>query len=179
MSGSRRCGLVAATTFIVLVVSVAGCGNSSDGEPIVEPAPRLTFHPCDGFGPDALAAAGINGKEPKRFEDREEPYQSWACSYRSDNPYFSLLVSSNGKSLSKTESDARLTLVEEVEVGGHRSLLHDFPGGLQCVASVEIDPGVLEVMVGYKQGDLETAEQACPLALKVAQDLAPYFPDHL
>lgn len=173
-------GAVAVAVAVLSVsVSVAACGPSEEGNPTPAPIPRLTFHPCDGFGPDALAAAGIDGKVPKRFEDREEPFQSWACSYHSEDPYFSALVSSQGIPLSKAEHDERFTLVEDTEIGGHRSLLQDFPGGLQCLTSVDIAPGVLEVVVGYKQGDIETAEQACPLALKIAQDLAPYFPDHL
>ncbi len=137
------------------------------------------FHPCDGFDPDARAAAGIDDGEPVKFEDREIPYQDWACSFDSDDPYFGVVVSSAAKLLSKTENDARLTLVEDTPVGGHRTLLHDFPGGLQCLASVDFDTAVLEIMVMYKQVGVETADEACPLALKVAQDVGPYFPEHL
>ncbi|WP_084721723.1 DUF3558 domain-containing protein [Rhodococcus marinonascens] len=168
-----------AVAAIAAVSLLAGCGNSPAEEPVAQPVPRLTFHPCDGFGPDAQAVAGIDGKIPKRYEDREEPYQDWACSFRSDDPYFGVLVSSAAKLLSKTENDARLTLIDDTQIAGHRTLLHDFPGGLQCVASVDFDTAVLEIMVGYKQVGVDTADQACPLALKVAQDLGPHFPEHL
>ncbi|WP_072686897.1 hypothetical protein [Rhodococcus marinonascens] len=126
-------------TAVALSLSLAACGSSGTGEPIAEPVPRLTFHPCDGFGPDARAAAGIDGSEPVRYEDREEPYQSWACSHYSYHPYSSVLVSSNAIPVSKTQNDSRLTLMQDTKI----------------------------------------ADQACPLALKVAQDLGPYFPQHL
>ncbi|MEV0946556.1 DUF3558 domain-containing protein [Rhodococcus sp. NPDC049939] len=171
-----RTGAVAAVAAVSLL---AGCGNPPDGEPVAESIPRLTFHPCDGIGPDARVAAGIDGKVPVRFEDREEPYQDWACSFRLDDPYSSVVVSSAGKLLSKSENDKRLTLVEDTQIGEHRTLVHDFPGGLQCVASVDFDNAVLEIMVMYKRVGVETADQACPLALKVAQDLSPWFPEHL
>lgn len=160
-----------------LTVSLASCAADEQTEP--PELPPLTFHPCDGFGPDARAAAGIDGADIERYENREEPYQARVCSYRSDDPYSSVLISSNRIPWSKAENDERLTLVQDTTVAGHRTLVHDFPGGLQCVASVDFDPNVLEVMVGYKQGDIETPEQACPLALQVVEDLAPYFPDHL
>lgn len=168
-------GAVAA---VALMLSLASC--AADDEVSAPPElPPLTFHPCDVFGPQARAAAGIDGKVPKRYPDREKPFQARECSFRSDDPYSSVLISSNRIRLSKSENDERLTLEQETTVGGHRTLVHDFPGGLQCIASVGFDPNVLEVMVGYKQGDIETPEQACPLALQVVQDLAPYFPDHL
>ncbi|NLG54439.1 MAG: DUF3558 family protein [Rhodococcus sp.] len=162
----------------VAALSLTACTSGEQAAPPPE-LPPLTFHPCDGFGPDARAAAGIDGADIERYEDREEPYQAWACSYYSDDPYSSVLISSNRVPWSKAENDERLTLVEETTVAGHRTRVHDFPGGLQCVASVDFDPNVLEVMVGYKQGDIETPEPACSLALQVVRDLAPYFPDHL
>ena len=177
MVGLPRVGMLAAV--VVLTFPLVACGPSEEGTATAAPPPRLTFHPCDGFGPDVRVAAGINGTEPERYEDREEPYQSWACSFQFDTRAASLMVSSNGILLSRTENDSRLTRLADTEIAGHRTLLNDFPGGLQCVASVQFDTGVLEVMVGYKQIELETAEEACPLALKVAQDLAPYFPAHL
>ncbi|MEV0945338.1 DUF3558 domain-containing protein [Rhodococcus sp. NPDC049939] len=164
---------------IAVVSLLAGCGGASVGEPAAEPVSQLTFHPCDGFGPDALAASGIDDTEPVKFEDREIPFQRWACSYFSYDPYFSVVVSSNGRLLSETENDTRLTLMEDTQIAGHRTLLHDFPGGLACVASVDFDTAVLEIMVGHKQVVVGTTEQACPLALKVARDLGPYFPERL
>ncbi|NLG54444.1 MAG: DUF3558 domain-containing protein [Rhodococcus sp.] len=162
----------------VAALSLTACTSSEQAAAPPE-LPPLTFHPCDGFGPDARAAAGIDGADIQRYEDREEPFQARPCSYRSDDPYSSVLISSNRIRLSKAENDERYTLVQDTTVAGHRTLITDFPGGLQCKASVDFDPNVLEVMVGYKQGDIETPEQACSLALQVVEDLAPYFPDHL
>lgn len=177
---SRRTRISAAACAIALsIIPLAACGSSDDGAEEAKPQPRLTAHPCDVFGPDAQAAAGINGKTPERYEDREEPYQSRACSFLSRDPYSHALVSFNGAPISDVDEDKRFTRTQEVEIDGRRTVVDDFPGGLQCLASVDFDPGVLEVMVGYEQGDIETPDQACPLALKVAQDLAPFYPEHL
>ncbi|MFD4366679.1 DUF3558 family protein [Rhodococcus sp. NPDC058521] len=164
---------------LALAVSLAACGTSDDDAAEAQPQPRLTAHPCDVFGPDARASAGIDKREPERYQDREEPYQRRSCSYMSSDPYSSVLVSFNGFPISDVDDDDRFTRTQEAEIVGRRTVVDDFPGGLQCLASVDFDPGVLEVMVGYEQSDIDTSEQACPLALKVAQDLAPYFPEHL
>lgn len=168
-----------ATTAVALTVSLAACGTSDDDAAEAQPQPRLTAHPCDVFGPEAQAAAGINGKTPRRYDDREIPFQSRECSFLSRNPDSSALISFNAIPMSDVDEDDRFTRLQETEIAGHRAVLDDFPGGVQCLVSVDFDPGVLEVMVGYPQGDIETREQACPLALKFAQDLGPYFPEHL
>ncbi|AOW92560.1 hypothetical protein BFN03_07165 [Rhodococcus sp. WMMA185] len=175
----RRHSRTAAAAAIAVVTLLTGCGNSPAEESVAEPLPRLTFHPCDGFGTDARAAAGIDDGEPVKFDNREEPFQRWSCSFSSDDPYSGVVVSSNAISLSKTANDDRLTLVEDTKIAGHRTLLNDFPRGLACVASVDFDTAVLEIMVGYKQVVIETADQACQLALRVTQDLSPWFPEHL
>ena len=179
MSGSSRYSLAAAAIAVGFGLSATACGFGGTDDSPTDPPQRLSFHPCEGFGDEALSAAGIDAVPPERFEDKEEPFQSWACSYYSYEPYSSVLVSSQGISLSDVESDDRFSTLEEVEIAGHRTLVQDFPGGLQCLVSVELDPGVLEVVVGYKAIDIETADQACSLALQVAEDLAPYFPEHL
>ncbi|QNG18158.1 DUF3558 domain-containing protein [Rhodococcus triatomae] len=172
----RSFGVVMAV--VAIGTSSAACG-ASQGEDVPEPQASLTSHPCDVFGPDALSAAGFDPSESERYDDREEPFQRRACSYYAGESHKRALVSFNGMPLADVESDERFTLVEDVEVAGHRALVHDFPGGVQCLASVEIDPGVLEVMVGYKAIGMETPEEACSFALQVAEDLAPYFPEHL
>ncbi|WP_072689158.1 hypothetical protein [Rhodococcus marinonascens] len=48
-------------------------------------------------------------------------------------------------------------------IAGHRTLLNDFPRGLQCLASIDFDSSILEVVVGYKQVGVETAGQAWPV----------------
>ena len=172
----RSFGLMIAA--LAISAPLVACGTSqSEDTPAVQAS--LTSHPCDVFGPDAQSAAGLDRRESERYEDREEPFQRRSCSYASSDPYSNALVSFNGMPLADVESDERFTLVEDVEVAGHRALVHDFPGGVQCLASVEIDPGVLEVMVGYKAIGMETPEEACSFALQVAEDLAPYFPEHL
>lgn len=89
------------------------------------------------------------------------------------------MLSSNGYTLAKVTGDDRLTLMEQTTIGGHRALVNDFPGGLSCVVSIDVQPGVLEFMVGYKIDDFETADQACDQAVNVATAMAPYFPEHL
>ncbi|QNG18159.1 DUF3558 domain-containing protein [Rhodococcus triatomae] len=158
--------------------SLAACGTSQDEKP-PEIEESLTSHPCDVFGPEALSTAGIDGSSAERYDDREEPFQRRTCAYISRDPYSMVSVSFNGLSLSEVEGDSRFTVSDEADIAGHRAVVHDYPRGLQCLASVEIEHGVLEVMVGYQQSDIETADQACSLALQVAEDLAPYFPEHL
>lgn len=174
---SRTGGAVIAA--VALTLSLASCGSSDNDTAEPQVQPPLTLHPCDVFGPKAQAAAGIDGKTPRRYDDREVPFQSRECSFLSRTPDSSVLVSFNGFPISDVDEDERFTRLQETTIAGHRAVLDDFPGGAQCLASVDFEPGVLEVMVGYPQGDIETSEQACPLALKIAQDLGPYFPDHL
>lgn len=170
--------LVRAMTSFTLGLLVAACGTSNDN-PTAAPVPAISFHPCDGFGVEAQAAAGFSPGSMERREDRQEPFRRLACWFDSESPEYGTTISSNEISLERVETDERFTLRDVSSVGGHRALLHDFPGGLSCLVSIDFDSAVLEFMVGYKTGAFATADQACPQAVKVATDLAPYFPDHL
>ncbi|MBC2641749.1 MULTISPECIES: DUF3558 family protein [unclassified Rhodococcus (in: high G+C Gram-positive bacteria)] len=167
------------TLSLLTVVAAGACSEPVDGKSVEEPATEIAFRPCDGFSPEALAAAKIDAASPDRMPDREDP-PNHACGYLSRDPYYVAVVSAIGTPFSSIRSDDRFNVLSETEIGGRRALVSDFRGGSACTVSVAIEPGILEFMIGYSElEDFTTVEAACDQATKVATALAPYFPDRL
>ena len=176
-SRTRRFALPFAVTAVVLIAG--GCTDPVDGQADETTVPEITFHPCDGFSSEALAAAGLDARPPDRMPDRDNP-QNFGCGFQSHDSYSGIVVSAIGEEPDSVKSDQRFNVLRETEIGGRSALVSDFRGGSACTVSVAIEPGTLEFMIGYSElEDFTTVDAACDQATKVATTLAPYFPDHL
>jgi len=173
----RRFALPSVITVGVLVAG--GCAEPVDGQADETPVPEITFHPCDGFSSEVLAAVRLDARPPDRMPDRNNP-QNFGCGFQSQDSYSGIVISAIGETPDSVRSDDRFNVLSETEIGGRAALVSDFRGGSACTVSVAIEPGILEFMIGYSElEDFTTVDAACDQATKVATTLAPYFPDHL
>ncbi|MDT2004271.1 DUF3558 domain-containing protein [Rhodococcus opacus] len=176
MNRPRRASLLVLAASSILMT--AGCSQTTEGDPGAEPAPDITFHPCDAMPAEAIQGLGLDVRPPDR-RDHDNP-KSLGCGYLSNDPEYGLTIAARPDTLDEVKSDDRFNVLNETEIGGRRALLSDFRGGSACTVSVAIEPGILEFMIGYSElEDFATVDAACDQATKVATTLAPYFPDNL
>ncbi|WP_124396262.1 DUF3558 domain-containing protein [Rhodococcus wratislaviensis] len=156
----------------------AACTTDTEGDAVHEDTPVITYQPCDGIPADAVAQARIDAQAPVRENDKNPTSNS--CRYLDRDLYYGVVVSARAESFEDIESSGRFRVLNETEIGGRRTLVSDFHGGSACTVSVDVDPGVLEIMIGYSElEDFRTVDAACGRALEVATTLSPHFPDHL
>ncbi|MFC0447886.1 DUF3558 family protein [Rhodococcus jostii] len=168
--GRARCGGIAELDY-GLYVDYRWRGAQAESSDI-------TYQPCDGIPADAIAQARINAQVPVRQED-EHP-TSHSCRYLDSDLYYGVVVSARAETVEDIESSGRFQVLTETEIGGRRTLVSDFHGGSACTVSVDVEPGILEIMIGYSElEDFKTVDAACGRALEVATTLAPHFPERL
>ncbi|MDF3306317.1 DUF3558 domain-containing protein [Rhodococcus koreensis] len=156
----------------------AACTTGAEGAAAHEDAPVITYQPCDGIPADATAQARIDAQAPVRENDTNPTSNS--CRYLDSDLYYGVVISARAETVQDIEESGRFQVLSETEIGGRRTLVSDFHGGSACTVSVDVDPGVLEIMIGYSElEDFRTVDAACGRALEVATTLSPHFPDHL
>ncbi|NLG54413.1 MAG: DUF3558 family protein, partial [Rhodococcus sp.] len=147
--------VVGAASMLVLM-GAAGCSSSTDGAPIAEElgaassanaAPStaagsgvVSWEPCTGIPEDAVAAAQMDGREPKP-DSRQHPYVSLNCSFRSSESMFVVNVSANQLTLAERAADERFTTLDETTLSGRDVLISDYPN-VSCHYTVAVEPGV-------------------------------------
>jgi hypothetical protein len=156
----------------------AACTTDTAGDAVHEDTPVITYQPCDGIPADAVAQARIDAQAPVRENDKNPTSNS--CRYLDRDRYYGVVVSARAETVQDIEKSGRFQVLSVTQIAGHRTLVSDFHGGSACTVSVDINPGILEFMIGYSElEDFKTADAACGRTLEVAKTLAPHFPDRL
>nr|WP_240945505.1 DUF3558 family protein [Rhodococcus sp. HNM0569] len=168
----------------MLVAGLTGCGDSesdaSESTTTAEPI-QISYHPCDQLPMSVMEDLGLRNMSR---DERTNPV-SLDCVFVHRNPRFGAGVHAMGQSFEDVVGDPRLVEKERMTVSGRTVSVSDFTAGVSCMASIDIEPGVLQIGVDYNEGssrpqdELNNVDEACAEAKKIVNAVGPYLPDRL
>ncbi|QNG19929.1 DUF3558 domain-containing protein [Rhodococcus triatomae] len=171
---------------VLTVTALTSCGTDTDSPTATTtsaaPIP-ITYHPCDDLSFDALEEVGFSVRSPYRT-DRQNPI-SHECTFAHRDPGYGASFSAMGRTFDDVVADQRLEEHTRIQINGRDVSIADFTGGSNCLATMDIEPGVLQFSVTYSptsdrpDEDITTIEQACSEAERILTALAPHLPDRL
>lgn len=167
----------------LLTVGVSACGGGGGGRGSTEETSAVavervpTWVPCENIPPDAVEAAGL--REPTD-DAWTVPYVRFVCGFLFSDIRGGVSVSTNAQTLEDRRNDYRFETVEETSLDGNPVVISGFLT-TACHYTIGIDPGYIDIQVGYSPGDEWIPDQAtaCDLAVGIAETFAPYFPKTL
>ena len=171
---------------VLTVTALTACGTDTDSPTATTtsaaPIP-ITYHPCDDLSFDALEEVGFSVRSPDRT-DRQNPV-SHECTFGHRNPGYGATFAAMGKTFDDVVADERLDEHTRIQINGRDVSIADFTVGSNCLATMDIEPGVLQLSVTYSptanrpDESVTTIEQACSEAERILTALAPHLPDRL